>query len=435
MEEIILTIEEILEGRRLVTMQEIRQETGKKRNQGIRKYVSVIGEGKLREDTTIRWYHFEMGGIPCVCVLPKKKFEKTVARMKAQVMMLEEALEGRRQVTLDEVRAYMGEKNNKKAITQMVNVTNKVIGEYGVRYYCFDMGGMPCVYKTRRKYKKPYTKIQKAVMTLEESLEGRRQVTLNEVMEKTKSNKRSIHKLVKIQNQGITKDGLIKWYHFDMDGIPCVYTVKKLVMDSSSRINEQEWKFAEENIGLFFKFFSLYHYEKKVYYDAALEGFLESVIKYNRDKVTQKYKFSTVAYKKMNKKCSDYRKKIQKTISIEKMKEERKEDWLIYGYINSIKPEEDKFKEVMEDIAPYINAQQKKMLALLHAGYGFEEIKDICGWSWRKERIIREEIIQIAKRYYGYERSNKPCEVAQFVEIKTNDAEERSYEKHVLQQV
>lgn len=446
MEEIILTIEEILEGRRLVTKQEIKENMGKKESrQNTSRLVKVTKRGTVSEDETMQWYHFEMGGIPCVYVFPEKKFLKTVNKMNAPVLTLEEALEGRRQVTLNEVRTYTGVKNAKLSITQMVEITNQGISENGVRWYCFEMGGIPCVYKARKNYKTPYKKVEKAVMMLEEALEGRQRVTLDEVRVYTgkgtvnKRKKEGIRGLVEITKQGITKDGLVQWYHFELDSIPCVYIIKKLTVNNTNKMTEQERKFSENNMPLFYKFFNLKGFEKEVFYDVALSGYLKSVMKYCRDEAARKYKFSTVAYKAMIQKCNEYKGKIlqeeAKCISLEKMREEIKEDWLLYRYINSRESKEDKFKEVMTDIFPYINVQQKKMMKLLYEGYNFREIQDICGWKNREEKTIREGIIQIAKRYYGYACSNKPCEVAQFAEIKTNDAEERNYEKHVLQQV
>lgn len=328
MEEITLTIEEILEGRRLVTMQEIRQKTGKKGNLGTRDLVNVTKEGKVREDSTIRWYHFEMEGTSCVYAFPEKKFKKAAERIKAPALTLEEALEGRRQVTLDEVR---------------------------------------------EQRKKQWA--------------------------------HALRDMAKITAEGITKDGLFCWYHFEIDGMPCVHIRKRAKICKENKMTEKERKFAEDHIKLFYKFFCLYGFREEECYDAALWAYLLSVVKYSRDKKLKKYEFSTIAYKAMYGKCIVKKKRIleeqAKMTSLEKMREEIKEDGLLYRYIKRNEPDKDRFKEVMEDIAPYINAQQKKFLSLLHAGYGFGEIQNICGWSLRKERTIRNGIIETAKSYYS----------------------------------
>ena len=412
MEKITLTIKEILEGRRLITRQEIKKNMGKEESrQNISRLVRVTKRGTVSEDETMQWYHFEMGGIPCVYVFPEKKFSKILKKMKAPVLTLEEALEGRRQVTLDEIRAYTGKKNVRMSITQMVEITNQGISESGVRWYHFDMDGIPCVYKApNKKWREPAKKMKKEVMTLEEALEGRRQVTLDEVRiytGKCEANKRyrtGIRASVEITNQGITKDGLVKWYHFEMGGVPCVYAIKRLTVNNDNKMTEQERKFAEDNMLLFYKFFSLKGFDKEEFYDAAMNGYLKSVIKYHRDDVARKCKFSTVAYKAMIQKCIVHRRRIlqeAKCISIEKMREEGKENWLLYGYANGHKPEKDMLQEVMKDIEPYINKQQRKMLMLIHAGYNISEIKKICEWKDEEARGIRNRIIETAKSYYS----------------------------------
>ena len=136
-----------------------------------------------------------------------------------------------------------------------------------------------------------------------------------------------------------------------------------------------------------------------------MSGYLKSVMKYHRDEAARKYEFSTVAYKVMIQKCIVHRGRILqeegKYVRFEKMREEAKEDRLLYGYINSLEPEKGGLKEVMKDIEPYINTQQKKMLMLIYAGYNFSEIRKICNFTRRENEEIKKGIIETAKSYYN----------------------------------
>lgn len=53
----------------------------------------------------------------------------------------------------------------------------------------------------------------------------RRKVTLDEVRQFTGNFDRTqgIMAMIDVDNMGFCKDGVTRWYHFNMDGEPCVY--------------------------------------------------------------------------------------------------------------------------------------------------------------------------------------------------------------------
>ena len=57
----------------------------------------------------------------------------------------------------------------------------------------------------------------------------RRKVTLDEIRAYAKesgidnADELGVGALIEVENMGFCKDNVTRWYHFDMDGEPCVY--------------------------------------------------------------------------------------------------------------------------------------------------------------------------------------------------------------------
>lgn len=158
MEEIILTIQEILQkGKWIKTISEVRLLTGYTGHAGrqrgeIQNIVKVTSKGQVKEDKSIRWHCFDIDGVRYMYMIPAAKFEKIVIKATTPKLTLKEALEGRKQVTLDEVKKQIGNTRTRRiAITDIVKITDKGKDENGLlKWYHFDMGGVPCVYISRR---------------------------------------------------------------------------------------------------------------------------------------------------------------------------------------------------------------------------------------------------------------------------------------------
>lgn len=72
-------------------------------------------------------------------------------------------------------------------------------------------------------------------------------------------------------------------------------------------MTDHERSFAEENHSLVYRFLSANGLSEDAYYDIVIFGYLQAVQEYCADKDTQKYQFSTVAWRKMDCAIKDHR--------------------------------------------------------------------------------------------------------------------------------
>lgn len=237
-------------------------------------------------------------------------------------------------------------------------------------------------------------------------LEGRKQVTLAEIRlyaEKRGKRKKSLRDMVEITNEGISEDGTVQYYHFEMEGIPCIYLSEKVCLENC-KMTEREKRFAEGNIMLLYKFMNSQCWSFDEYYDVVLFGYLKAVVKYCRLEKLKKYAFSTIAYRDMKCACYHHLQKRQKReeiqlFSLERLKEEGM-DWVDYECLNA-KGQERKMNVVISDIWQELGVVQKKIIMLIRDGYNICEIARILRLTESKVYWEREKIVAIGKKVYG----------------------------------
>ena len=181
----------------------------------------------------------------------------------------------------------------------------------------------------------------------------------------------------------------------------CLGREKEIQMKNMRTLTEKQKIFAEQHHMLVERFLWKNHLERAEFYDVVIFGYLEAVQEYLENPELSKYKFSSIAWRKMkycmineyiyrncpkrNAPMGTYREDYEPALSREQVLEQ----------MNRVAVELE-HRALLQQLMSHMTAKEKEVVCMRAAGYTYREIAEHCNITMRG---VSARLIRMRKRF------------------------------------